>query len=165
MDLASFGSNFVSSSGFLCRFGAISYWSMRFSMIFIPGVGVELLHFSSWWQVDEKSIQSELDELVSCSEQFPFLIFLFIWSEWDEQVLLVLQGSSSHWMFFSAYGAIYMVTWVTLDVIFQEVCEAVVMRLLMVFLYDLYCHSIIYVMNFLVCLVCSSLSVFSFDGI
>ncbi|KAH0864800.1 LOW QUALITY PROTEIN: hypothetical protein HID58_082011 [Brassica napus] len=49
-------------------------------------------------------------------------------SEWDEQASLVLQGSSSYRMLFFAYGAVCVVLRVTLDAIFQEAYDAVVIR-------------------------------------
>ncbi|CAN6853159.1 unnamed protein product, partial [Brassica oleracea] len=64
----------------------------------IPGVGVMFVYLFSWWQ-------------------FSFLILPPIWSELEEQASLVLQGSSSHRMLFSAYGAVGVVLRVTLDAI------------------------------------------------
>uniref|UniRef100_A0A0D3EGG7 Uncharacterized protein n=1 Tax=Brassica oleracea var. oleracea TaxID=109376 RepID=A0A0D3EGG7_BRAOL len=80
---------------------------------------------------------------VSLLEQSLFLIFSHVWSELDEQALLVLQGSSSQRML-SAYGTVCVVLWVTLDAIFQNVYETVVMQFLMVSFCDLCRHSIFY---------------------
>ncbi|XP_013650804.1 uncharacterized protein LOC106355387 [Brassica napus] len=60
---------------------------------------------------------------VSCLEQSLFPIFPLVWSELDEQASLVLQGSSSQRLLFSAFGAVCVVIWVTLDAIFQEAFE------------------------------------------
>ncbi|WZZ44372.1 hypothetical protein YC2023_040631 [Brassica napus] len=79
---------------------------------------------------------------VSLLEQSFFPIFLHAWSELDEQALLVLQGSSSQRML-SAYGVVCVVLWVTLDAIFQNVYETIVMQFLMASFYDLYRHSIV----------------------
>ncbi|KAH0907647.1 hypothetical protein HID58_039474, partial [Brassica napus] len=68
---------------------------------------------------------------VSYLEQSLFPIFLHVWSELDEQVSLVLQGSSSQRVLSSAFGAVCVVLWITLDAIFQETFETVVMRFLM----------------------------------
>ena len=81
--------------------------------------------------------------LVSLLEQSLFPIFPHVWSELDEQALLVLQGSSSQRML-SAYGTVCVVLWVTLDAIFQNVYETVVMQFLMVSFCDLCRHSIFY---------------------
>ncbi|CDY20413.1 BnaC02g24030D [Brassica napus] len=69
---------------------------------------------------------------VSLLEQSLFPIFPHVWSELDEQALLVLQGCSSQRML-SAYGAVCVVLWVTLDAIFQNVYETVMMQFHMVF--------------------------------
>ncbi|KAL0660546.1 hypothetical protein Bca4012_081131 [Brassica carinata] len=149
MDLASFGSTFVSSSD----------------------IYVAL--------VDEKPIDifSPMNMIVASSdvpfvshlEQSHFPIFPFIWSELDEQASLVLQGSSSHRMLFSASGAVYVVLWVTLDAIFREAYEAVFDTISYGFSCDLYGHSIYrfdtisYGLFF--CLARSSFYVSSFDGV
>nr|VDD63412.1 unnamed protein product [Brassica oleracea] len=80
---------------------------------------------------------------VSLLEQSLFPIFPHVWSELDEQALLVLQGSSSQRML-SAYGAVCVVLWVTLDAIFQNVYETVVIQFRMTSFCDLYRHSIFY---------------------
>ncbi|KAL0747015.1 hypothetical protein Bca101_029017 [Brassica carinata] len=82
----------------------------------IPGVGVMFVYLSSWWQVEEKLIfifsLMNMDvagydfSLVPRLNQSSFLILPPIWSELEEQASLVLQGSSSHRMLFSAYGAV-----------------------------------------------------------
>ncbi|KAL0686520.1 hypothetical protein Bca4012_086197 [Brassica carinata] len=82
--------------------------------------------------------------LVPQLNQSSFLIFPPIWSELDEHVSLVLQGSSSHRMI-SAYGAVCVVLRVTLDAIFEEAYDIVVIQFHMVFFYDLYRHFIPYV--------------------
>ncbi|WZZ73135.1 hypothetical protein YC2023_084505 [Brassica napus] len=66
--------------------------------------------------------------LVPRLNQFSFLILPPIWSELEEQVSLVLQGSSSHRMLFSAYGAVGVVLRVTLDAIFEVAYDVVVIR-------------------------------------
>ncbi|KAF3547063.1 hypothetical protein DY000_02005230 [Brassica cretica] len=64
--------------------------------------------------------------LVPRLNQSSFLIFPPIWSELDEQASLVLQGSSSHRMLFSASGGVCVVLRVTLDVIFEVAYDVVV---------------------------------------
>ncbi|KAL0828715.1 hypothetical protein Bca101_052393 [Brassica carinata] len=56
---------------------------------------------------------------VSCLEQSIFPIFPHVWSELDEQALLVLQGFSSQLVHFSAFEAVIVTLWVTLDAIFS----------------------------------------------
>ncbi|WZZ31443.1 hypothetical protein YC2023_014844 [Brassica napus] len=102
---------------------------------------------------------------VSCLEQSLFPIFPLVWSELDEQASLVLQGSSSQRLLSSAFGAVCVVLWVTLDAIFQEAFETVVMRILMVPCYDLYRHHIVYFTSSLVCLALCSFVVSSFEGV
>ncbi|WZZ90670.1 hypothetical protein YC2023_119249 [Brassica napus] len=63
--------------------------------------------------------------LVPRLNQSLFLIFSLRWNELNEQASLVLQGSSSHLTLFSAYGAVCMVLWVTLDAISQEAYDVV----------------------------------------
>ena len=94
----------------------------------------------------------------------PFLIIPLVWSEWDEQASLVLQGSSSYRMLFFAYGAVCVVLRVTLDAIFQEAYDAVVIRFHMFFFY-LYGHSIFYIIIVVFCLSLSSLFISSFDRV
>ncbi|KAG5390900.1 hypothetical protein IGI04_032441 [Brassica rapa subsp. trilocularis] len=97
--------------------------------------------------------------LVPQLNQSSFLIFPPIWSELDEHVSLVLQGSSSHRML-SAYGAVCVVLRVTLDAIFEEAYDFVVIRFHMILFYDLYRHFIPYVIV-VVCLAVNSLFVSS----
>ena len=92
-----------------------------------------------------------------------FLRFLPIWSELDEQVSLVLQGSSFHRMLFSAYGAVCVILRVTLDAVFEKAYVVVVIRFHMALSCDLYRHSIHYVA--VVCLTVNSLIVSSFLGV
>ena len=120
-------------------------------IVFIRVIGAVYL-FSFWWQLKEKfiGILSRMNMImvgidypfVSLLEQSFFPIFLHAWSELDEQALLVLQGSSSQRML-SAYGVVCVVLWVTLDAIFQNVYETIVMQFLMASFYDLYRHSIV----------------------
>ncbi|CAN6834831.1 unnamed protein product [Brassica oleracea] len=112
----------------------------------IPGVGVMFVYLSSWWQ-------------------FSFLILPPIWSELEEQASLVLQGSSSHRMLFSAYGAVCVVLRVTLDAIFEVAYDVVVIRSHMFSFCDLCRHSIFYVFVGVVCLAVNSLFVSSFIGV
>ncbi|CAH8381780.1 unnamed protein product [Eruca vesicaria subsp. sativa] len=115
MVLVSFGSTFVtSSSAFIALVRSAAVCSSLTSSIL--GVGIMFVYLSSWWQVEEKSIfifspmSMEVAgydfPFVTRLNQSSFLIFYPIWSELDEQVSLVLQGSSSHQMLFSAYGAV-----------------------------------------------------------
>ncbi|KAF8084341.1 hypothetical protein N665_0722s0012 [Sinapis alba] len=140
----------------------------------IPDVSVVFVYFFSWWQVEKKLIvifsPMNMDmagydfPLVPRLNQSSFLIFPLIWSELDEQALLVLQGSSSHRMLFSANGAVCVVLWVTLDAIFEETYDVVVIRFHMVPFCDLYHHSIFHVIID-VCLALNSLFVSSFVGV
>ncbi|KAF2574721.1 hypothetical protein F2Q70_00001196 [Brassica cretica] len=132
MGLVSFGSTFVTSSSIYIALARASAICSSLTG-FIPDVGVSV-YLSSWWQSS-------------------FLIFLPIWSELDEQVSLVLQGSSSHRMLFSAYGAVCVVLRVTLDVVFKEAYDVVVVRFHMAPSCDLYRHYIPYVVVVVVCLV------------
>lgn len=74
----------------------------------------------------------------------PFLIIPLVWSEWDEQASLVLQGSSSYRMLFFAYGAVCVVLRVTLDAIFQEAYDAVVIRFHMFFFLSIWPFYLLY---------------------
>ena len=89
--------------------------------------------------------------LIPRLSQSSFLILPPIWSELDEPALLVLQGSSSHRMLFSAYGAVCVVLWVTLDAIFEVAYDVVVIRSHMVSFCDLCSHS------YLLCYCCCCL--------
>ncbi|CAN7078267.1 unnamed protein product [Brassica oleracea var. botrytis] len=103
--------------------------------------------------------------LVPRLNQSSFLILPPIWSELEEQASLVLQGSSSHRMLFSAYGAVCVVLRVTLDAIFEVAYDVVVIRSHMFSFCDLCRHSIFYVFVGVVCLAVNSLFVSSFIGV
>ncbi|CDY66157.1 BnaCnng49660D [Brassica napus] len=149
-----------------------------FSDTSISSLPWPLLHFEAN-SVDEKPIVifSPMNMIVASSdvpfvsylEQSHFPIFPLIWSELDEQASLVLQGSSSHRMLFSASGAVCVVLWVTLDAIFREAYEAVFDTISYGSSCDLYRHSIYrfdtisYGLFF--CLARSSFYVSSFDGV
>ncbi|CAN7068965.1 unnamed protein product [Brassica oleracea var. botrytis] len=144
-----------------------------FSDTSISSLPRPLLHFEANL-VDEKPIVifSPMNMIVasydvpfvSYLEKSHFPIFLLIWSEVDEQASLVLQGSSSHRMLFSASGAVCLVLWVTLDAIFREAYEAVLIRFLMVFL--VICIAILsFMLCLFLCLARSSFYVSSFDGV
>ncbi|KAF3595028.1 hypothetical protein DY000_02022777 [Brassica cretica] len=119
----------------------VDWASISYAIVFIRVLGAVYL-FSFWWQLKEKfiGILSRMNMImvgidypfVSLLEQFLFPIFPHVWSELDEQALLVLQGCSSQRML-SAYGAVCVVLWVTLDAIFQNVYETVVMQFHMAF--------------------------------
>ncbi|KAH0882071.1 hypothetical protein HID58_058167 [Brassica napus] len=162
MDLVLLGSTFATSSRIyiaLARSSAVCS-SCTGSM---TDVGIGLVYLSSLWQVEEKFIVIfspwNMDvagygfPLVPQLNQSSFLIFPPIWSELDEHVSLVLQGSSSHRML-SAYGAVCVVLRVTLDAIFEEAYDIVVIQFHMIF-YDLYRHFIPYVIV-VVCLAVNS---------
>ncbi|XP_022552662.2 uncharacterized protein LOC111203307 [Brassica napus] len=150
----------------------------NFSDTSISSLPWPLLHFEAN-SVDEKPIVifSPMNMIVASSdvpfvsylEQSHFPIFPLIWSELDEQASLVLQGSSSHRMLFSASGAVCVVLWVTLDAIFREAYEAVFDTISYGSSCDLYRHSIYrfdtisYGLFF--CLARSSFYVSSFDGV
>ncbi|CAF2003431.1 unnamed protein product [Brassica napus] len=179
MDLASFGSTFVSSSDIYVALVRSLTAVCSPLIISIPAVGVVFCFFSPWWQVDEKPIVifSPMNMIVASSdvpfvsylEQSHFPIFPLIWSELDEQASLVLQGSSSHQMLFSASDAVCVVLWVTLDAIFREAYEAVFDTISYGSSCDLYRHSIYrfdtisYGLFF--CLARSSFYVSSFDRV
>ena len=173
MGLVSFGSTFATSSSIyiaLARASAVCSSLMGF----IPDVGVVFVYLSSWWQVEEKFIvifiPMNMDvagfnfPLVPRLNQSFFLIFLLIWSKLYEQVSLVLQRFSSHRMLFSAYGAVCVVLRVTLDAVFKEAHDVVVVRFHMATSCDLYRHSIPYVVV-VVCLAVNSFFVSSFVGV
>ncbi|KAH0849664.1 hypothetical protein HID58_096198, partial [Brassica napus] len=126
MGLVSFGSTFsiyialarasaVCSSlmGFIPDVGVV-FVEEKFIVIFIP-MNMDVAGFNF--------------PLVPRLNQSFFLIFLPIWSKLDEQVSLVLQGSSSHRMLFSAYGAVCVVLRVTLDAVFKEAYDVVVVQI------------------------------------
>ncbi|KAG2311413.1 hypothetical protein Bca4012_025988 [Brassica carinata] len=174
MGLVSFGYTFATSSNIyiaLTRSSAVC----SFLTSSILDIGIVLVSLSSWWQVEEKLIvifipmSMDLADydfpLVPRLNQSSFLIFLPIWNELDEQASLVLQGSSSHRMLFSAYGAVCVVLRVTLDAVFEEAYEVVVIRFHMVPFCDLYRHLIHYVIIVAVCLAANSLFVSSFAGV
>ncbi|WZZ82711.1 hypothetical protein YC2023_103283 [Brassica napus] len=103
--------------------------------------------------------------LVPRLNQSSFLILPPIWSELEEQASLVLQGSSSHRMLFSAYGAVCVVLRVTLDAIFEVAYDVFVIRSHMFAFCDLCRHSIFYVFVGVVWLAVNSLFVSSFIGV
>ncbi|CAF2373380.1 unnamed protein product [Brassica napus] len=173
MGLVSFGSTFVTFSSIyiaLARASAVCSSLMGF----IPDVGVVFVYLSSWWQVEEKLIvifiPMNMDvagfnfPFVPRLNQSFFLIFLPIWSKLDEQVSLVLQGSCSHRMIFFSYGAVCIILRVTLDAVFKEAYDVVVVRFHMAHSCDLYRHYILYVVV-VVCLAVNSLFVSSFVGV
>ncbi|KAJ4891649.1 Uncharacterized protein Rs2_31397 [Raphanus sativus] len=171
MGLISVGSTFATSGIYLALERSSAVCSSLTGTI--PGVGVVFVYLSSLWQVEEKLffIFSPMNTdkagydfpLVPRLNQSSLLIFPPIWSELDEQVSLVLQGSSSLRMFFSAYGAVCVILRVTLDAIFEEAYDVVVIRFQMVSFCDLYHHSILYVFV-VVYLAVNSLFVSSFTG-
>ncbi|WZZ79382.1 hypothetical protein YC2023_099954 [Brassica napus] len=111
----------------LYRLGAI-VCSMQFlygfqacvSLFFVAGGREVHCHLQAW----NMDVAGYSFPLVPQLNQSSFLIFPPIWSELDEHVSLVLQGSSSHQML-SAYGAVCVVLRVTLDVIFEEAYDIV----------------------------------------
>ncbi|KAF3529757.1 hypothetical protein DY000_02037410 [Brassica cretica] len=134
MDLVSVGSTFATSSSIYIALA-------RSSAVCSSCTGSRLVYLSSLWQVEEKFIVIfrpwNMDvagygfPLVPQLNQSSFLIFPPMWSELDEHVSLVLEGSSSHRML-SAYGAVCVVLRVTLDVIFEEAYDIVVIRFHMI---------------------------------
>ncbi|KAF3547493.1 hypothetical protein DY000_02009586 [Brassica cretica] len=172
MGLVSFGSTFVTSSSIyiaLARSSAVCS-SLTGS---ISDVGVVFVYLCSWWQVEEKPIVTFIpmnmevagySPLVPRLSQSYFLIFPPLWSELDEQASLVLQGSSSLRMLFSAYGAVCVVLRVTLDSVFEEAYDVVVIRFHLASFWDLYRLSILYLVV-VVCLAVNSLFVSSFVGV
>ncbi|XP_013645615.1 uncharacterized protein LOC106350252 [Brassica napus] len=137
MGLVSFGSTFATSSSIYIALARSSAVCSSLTG-FIPDVGVVFVYLSSWWQLEEKFIfifiPMNLDvmgndfPLVPRLNQSSLLIFPPIRSELDERASLVLQGFSSHRMFFSAYGAVCVVLQVTLDAVFEEAYEVVVIQ-------------------------------------
>ncbi|WZZ80522.1 hypothetical protein YC2023_101094 [Brassica napus] len=107
-------------------------------LVFNLALCAMLVCVSSWWQIEEtlsmvflllKPVETSTFLLgVSCLEQSIFPIFPHVWSELDEQALLVLQGFSSQLVHFSAFEAVIVTLWVTLDAICQKAYEIVVMH-------------------------------------
>ncbi|KAL0665865.1 hypothetical protein Bca4012_028569 [Brassica carinata] len=124
------------------------YWACV--SLFFVAVEEKFIVIFSPWNMD---VAGYGFPLVPQLNQSSFLIFPPIWSELDEHVSLVLQGSSSHRML-SAYGAVCVVLRVTLDAIFEEAYDIVVIQFHMIF-YDLYRHFIPYVIV-VVCLAVNS---------
>ncbi|CAN6899289.1 unnamed protein product [Brassica oleracea] len=120
------------------------------SLFFVAGGREVHCHLQAW----NMDVAGYSFPLVPQLNQSSFLIFPPIWSELDEHVSLVLQGSSSHRML-STYGAVCVVLRVTLDVIFEEAYDIVVIRFHMILFYDLYRHFIPYVIV-VVCLAVNS---------
>ncbi|KAH0881049.1 hypothetical protein HID58_068443 [Brassica napus] len=132
----------------------------------LTSVGSTVVLFGGLFVASMRSLTAVCSLAVVCSPLLSlFPIFPLVWSELDEQASLVLQGSSSQRLLSSAFGAVCVVLWVTLDVIFQEAFETVVMRILMVPCYDLYRHPIVYFTSSLVCLALCSFVVSSFEGV
>ncbi|KAL0732714.1 hypothetical protein Bca4012_008923 [Brassica carinata] len=88
MGLVSFGYTFATSSNIYITLTRSSAVEEKLIVIFIP-MSMDLADYDF--------------PLVPRLNQYSFLIFLPIWNELDEQASLVLQGSSSHRMLFSAY--------------------------------------------------------------
>ncbi|KAL0791059.1 hypothetical protein Bca101_007305 [Brassica carinata] len=148
MGLVSFGSTFATSSSIYIALARSSAVEEKPIVTFIP-MNMEVASYSP---------------LVPRLSQSYFLIFTPIWSELDEQASLVLQRSSSLRMLFSAYGAVCVVLRVTLDSVFEEAYDVVVIRFHLVSFWDLYRFSIIYLVV-VVCLAVNSLFVSSFVGV
>nr|VDD29151.1 unnamed protein product [Brassica oleracea] len=161
MGLVSFGSTFVTSSSIYIALARASAICSSLTG-FIPDVEEKLIVIFIPMNMDVSGFDFPL---VPRLNQYSFLIFLPIWSELDEQVSLVLQGSSSHRMLFSAYGAVCVVLRVTLDVVFKEAYDVVVVRFHMAPSCDLYRHYIPYVVVVVVCLAVNSVFVYSFVGV
>ncbi|KAH0888965.1 hypothetical protein HID58_051394 [Brassica napus] len=126
MGLVSFGSTFVTFSSIyiaLARASAVCSSLMGF----IPDVGVVEEKFIVIFIPMNMDVAGFNFPLVPRLNQSFFLIFLLIWSKLDEQVSLVLQRFSSHRMLFSAYGAVCVVLRVTLDAVFKEAYDVVVL--------------------------------------
>jgi len=107
----------------------------------------------SWWQFEKKLINTpRLMNLVLSGIWYPssFLSELVIfpkfppqWSGLDVQESSVLQGSSSRLMFFSAFDAVLVTSCVTLDTVFQESSQIVlIVRFALCYSYDFCCISI-----------------------
>ncbi|WZZ46603.1 hypothetical protein YC2023_042862 [Brassica napus] len=128
MGLVSFGSTFATSSSIYIALARSFAVEEKPIVTFIP-MNMEVAGYSP---------------LVPRLSQSYFLIFTPIWSELDEQASLVLQRSSSLRMLFSAYGAVCVVLRVTLDSVFEEAYDVVVIRFHLVSFWDLYRFSIIY---------------------
>ncbi|CAN6986976.1 unnamed protein product [Brassica oleracea var. botrytis] len=172
MGLVSFGSTFATSSSIYIALAQSSAVCSSLTGS-ISDVGVVFVYLCSWWQVEEKPIVTFIpmnmavegySPLVPRLSQSYFLIFPLLWSELDEQASLVLQGSSSLRMLFSAYGAVCVVLRVTLDSVFEEAYDVVVIRFHLFFFWDLYRLSILYLVV-VVCLAVNSLFVSSFVGV
>ncbi|KAG7582911.1 hypothetical protein ISN44_As08g024630 [Arabidopsis suecica] len=121
--------------------------------VFILAFGAVILVSFSWWQVERELIdmppQMNLDMLgiwcpgSSLTEQFLFPKFPPMWSGLDVEASSVLQGSSSRLKLLSAFDADYVTYRVTMDAVFQESMEIVlVVRFSLCYSYDLYRLSI-----------------------
>ncbi|KAL0739932.1 hypothetical protein Bca4012_081445 [Brassica carinata] len=106
---------------------AISHRRCDFFLVSSLAFGAVILLFSSRWQLEEKRfgishlvnmVLMDIDfSVVSWLEHFIFPKFPLVWSELEAQALLVLQGSFSQLMLFSAFGAEMVILWITLDAI------------------------------------------------
>uniref|UniRef100_A0A0D3CZ36 Uncharacterized protein n=1 Tax=Brassica oleracea var. oleracea TaxID=109376 RepID=A0A0D3CZ36_BRAOL len=92
--------------------------------VFSPALGAVINScYLSWWQIEGKLVDTLIPvnrvmeefhyPMDSFVEQFLFPIFLSMWSELDGQASLVLQGSSSWLMLFSAFVAVFVTFEVT----------------------------------------------------
>ncbi|KAL0700920.1 hypothetical protein Bca4012_057042 [Brassica carinata] len=135
MDRFSFSSILVPLSGIYVDSVRSRTTICSFFIVSSLAFGAAILLFSSWWQLEEKRIGifhlvnmvlMDIDfSVVSWLEQFIFPKFSLVWSELEAQALLVLKGSFSQLMLFSAFGAEIVILWITLDASIQEVYEIV----------------------------------------
>ncbi|KAL0720796.1 hypothetical protein Bca4012_035395 [Brassica carinata] len=89
-----------------------SFWCCDLVVLFSVAVGRETLGISHLVNM----VLMDIDfSVVSWLEHFIFPKFPLVWSELEAQALLVLQGSFSQLMLFSAFGAEMVILWITLD--------------------------------------------------
>ena len=116
MESFSLGSTLVLVSSIYMALVPISTAVCSLFLVFNLALCAMLVCVSSWWQIEEtlsmiflllKPVETSTFLLgVSCLEQSIFPIFPHVWSELDEQALLVLQGFSSQLVHFSAFEAV-----------------------------------------------------------
>lgn len=137
-----------------------SFWCCDFVLLFLVAVVRE-----THWHISlvKYGVDGYEVLVVSCLEQFLFPIFLFVWSELEAQALLVLERSSSQLMPISAFDAVIVIFWITLDASIQEVYEIVIQFLW--FLAVICINSILSFISFLLLLTLCGFVVSSSGGV
>ncbi|KAH0907566.1 hypothetical protein HID58_039393, partial [Brassica napus] len=130
MNFVSFGSTSMPVDGSQVALVRSSTAVCSLLSVFSPALGAVISCYLSWWQIEGKlvgtliPVNRVMEEfhypMDSFVEQFLFPIFPSMWSELDGQASLVLQGSSSWLMLFSAFVAVFVTFEVTRYAIIQE---------------------------------------------